>query len=44
MSPCTQMIKDEHHETTMEKVLDFARDSFDRLLPKIHIGEVRVIT
>ena len=29
------MIEDEGHSTTMEKVLQFAAGSFERLLPKI---------
>lgn len=35
-----QMMEEEQYDTTMDKVLDFAAASFERLLPKIEIGEV----
>lgn len=33
-------MEEEQYDTTMDKVLDFAAASFERLLPKIEIGEV----
>jgi len=35
----SKMIEEEQYDTTMDKVLDFAAASFERLLPKIEIGE-----
>ena len=35
--PHFQMLENENHNTTMEKILEFANNSFQRLLPKIQI-------
>ena len=37
------MIEDEGHATTMEKVLQFAAGSFERLLPKIQLEVMAIM-
>ena len=34
------MLTEEGHDTTMEKILDFGLAFFQRLIPKIELGEV----
>ena len=36
------MLKEEDHDTTMEQVLEFGLASFQRLVPKIELGEVKI--